>query len=59
MTIEQILQNEIQDTKRWIGIEIDESTYKRNLIKRVELINWVLDVMKNPQINVCELMESK
>ena len=59
MTIEQVLQNEIQDAKRWIGIEIDESTYKRNLRKRVELINWVLEQMKNPDINICETIENK
>ena len=59
MTIEQVLQNEIQDAKRWIGIEIDESTYKRNLIKRVELINWVLEQMKNPDIDICETIENK
>ena len=59
MTIEQLLQDEIQDAKRWIGIEIDESTYKRNLVKRVELINWVLEQMKKPDINICETMENK
>jgi len=31
MSIEQILHNEIDDAKRWIGIEKDESTYKRDL----------------------------
>ncbi len=35
MTIEQTLQSGIQDAKRWSGIEIDESTYKRNLLKRL------------------------
>ena len=59
MTIEQLLQDEIQDAKRWIGIEIDESTYKRNLVKRVELINWVLEQMKKPDINICETIENK
>jgi hypothetical protein len=59
MIIGQILQDEIQDAKRWIEIEIDESTYKRNLIKRVELINWVLEQMKNPDINICETIENK
>ena len=29
MSVEQILRNEIEDTKRWI--ENDEPTYKRNL----------------------------
>jgi hypothetical protein len=59
MSIQQALQNEIKDSKRWIEIEKDESTYKRDLKKRVELINWVLDNMKNPNIQICEILESK
>ena len=59
MTIEQTLQNEIQESKRWFEIEKDESTYKRDLTKRVELINWVLEKMKNPDIFICETIESK
>ncbi|HKQ21891.1 MAG TPA: hypothetical protein VJS91_07620 [Nitrososphaeraceae archaeon] len=39
MGIEQNLQNEIEDAKRWIQSDADESTYKRDLKKRVELIN--------------------
>ena len=39
MTLEQTLQNEIKDSQRWIEVEKDESTYKRDLKKRVELIN--------------------
>jgi hypothetical protein len=35
MTIEQVLQNEIQESKRWFKIEKDESTYERNLLKRL------------------------
>ena len=37
----------------------DESTYKRDLAKRIELINWVLDNMKNHDIQICDLIESK
>ena len=59
MMIEQLLQNEIQDAKRCIEIETDESTYKRNLVKRVESINWVLEQMKNPDINICETIENR
>jgi hypothetical protein len=55
MSIQQALQNKIKDSKRWIEIEKDESTYKRDLKKRVELINWVLDNMKNPNIQICEI----
>jgi hypothetical protein len=40
MTLEQTLQNEIKESNRWNEIEKDESTYKRDLKKRIELINW-------------------
>jgi len=35
------LQKEIEDSKRWLDIEKDESTYKRDLQKRIELINYL------------------
>jgi len=41
MSIQQTLQKEIEDSKRWIEVEKDDSTYKRDLQKRIELINWV------------------
>ena len=59
MSIEQILQNEIKDSKRWIEVEKDESTYKRNLKKRVELINWTLDNMKNSDTDICSVIETR
>jgi hypothetical protein len=59
MTIQQTLLQEIEESKRWFNLEKDESTYKRDLAKRIELINWVLENMKNPEINICELIESK
>lgn len=59
MSIEQILQNEIKDSQRWIEVEKDESTYKRNLKIRVELINWVLDNMKNSETNICSVIETR
>jgi hypothetical protein len=59
MSIEQILQNEIKDSKRWIEVEKDESTYKRNLKKRVDLINWVLDNMKNSKTDICSVIETR
>ena len=59
MGIEQLLQNEIQESKRWIEIEKDESTYKRNLKKRVELINWVLENMKNTETDICSVIETR
>ena len=59
MIIEQILMNEIQDAKRRIEVEKDESTYKRNLKKRVKLINWVLENMKNSDTDICSVIETK
>lgn len=53
--IEQILQNEIQESKRWV--DTAEGVYKRDLIKRIELIKWALVKIKNP--NICVIIESK
>ncbi|MGI0022658.1 MAG: hypothetical protein ACRD9Q_07340 [Nitrososphaeraceae archaeon] len=59
MTLQQILEYEVTESKRWLSLEKDESTYKRNLKKRIELINWVLDNMKTPDTIICEIIESK
>jgi hypothetical protein len=59
MTIEQTLLKEIEESRRWLNLEKDESTYKRDLAKRIELINWVLENMKKPDIQICALIESK
>ena len=59
MTLEQILKNEIHESKKSLDRENDESVYKRDLEKRIELINWVLENMKNPGIEICGLIESK
>jgi hypothetical protein len=40
MTVDQILQQEIKDSEVWLSREKDESTYKRDLQKRIALINW-------------------
>ena len=40
-------------------IEKDDSTYTRDLQKRIELINWVLENMKNPTIQICEIIETR
>jgi hypothetical protein len=55
MSVELILQNEIQDAKRWLD-EAD-GVYKRDLIKRIEMVNWVLQYIKNP--DVCEIIGDK
>ena len=57
MGIEQIFQNEIQESKRWI--DTAEGVYRRDHAKRIELINWVLDNMKKPDIVICEIIETK
>ena len=59
MGIEQILQNEIQESKRWI--DTAEGVYKRDLIQRIELINWVLNTMRNPNSNssIYEIIDRK
>jgi hypothetical protein len=47
MTIQQILLQEIEESKRWLNLEKDESTYKRDLAKIIELINWALENMES------------
>ncbi|RPJ24013.1 MAG: hypothetical protein EHM25_14860, partial [Nitrosopumilales archaeon] len=59
MTVDQILQQEIKDTQVWLSREKDESIYKRDLKKRIELINWVLENMKNPDVEICSLIECR
>ena len=59
MIVDQILQQEIDESKKWLERENDDSTYKRDLKNRIELINWILENMKNPNVQICELMESR
>ena len=59
MTIDQIMLQEIKESEVWIMREKEESTYKRDLEKRIELINWVLQNMKNPEVEICSLIESR
>ena len=59
MSLEQLLQKEVDESKKWLDRENDDSTYKRDLEKRIELINWVLENMKNRNIYICALIESK
>lgn len=59
MTVIQILEQEINDSELWLSRTHEESTYKRDLKKRIELINWVLGNMKNPDVEICSLLESK
>jgi hypothetical protein len=50
MTLEQTLEKEIEESKRWV--DKAEGVYKRDLITRIELINWVLDTMKKPDLRI-------
>jgi hypothetical protein len=59
MGIEQTLQKEIKESKKWLSIEKDDSTYKKDLAEIIQLINWVLENMNNPDTGICDLMESK
>jgi hypothetical protein len=59
MTIEQTLLQEIDESKRALDGPIDDTIYRREHSKRIELINWVLDKMNNPDIFICEVIESK
>ena len=59
MSVNQIVSQEIKDTEVWLSREKDESTYKRDLKKKIELINWVLQNMKNPNVEICSLIESR
>jgi hypothetical protein len=59
MSAQQILRKEIEKSKTWLSREKEEATYKRDLVKRIELINWVLECMKNPDIFICEMIETR
>ena len=59
MTVEQILQKEIQESTTWLDRQNEETAYKRDLQKRTELLNWTLENMKNPDIYICALIETK
>jgi hypothetical protein len=59
MTVDQILQQEIKDTEIYPNREQEESVYKRDLKKRIELITWILQNMKNPDVEICSLIESR
>jgi hypothetical protein len=59
LTVNQILEQEIKDSEIWLSRTQDELTYKGDLKKRIELLNWVLENMKNPDINICKIIESK
>jgi hypothetical protein len=59
MTLEQTLQNEIEQSKKSLAGPIDDTIYRRDLQKRIELIKWVLDNMNDPNIQICDLLKTR
>ena len=59
MTVQQILEEQIEESKRALDGPIDDTIYRLEHSKRIELINRVLENMKKTDIQICELIESK
>ena len=59
MTTELTLSQEIEESRKCLEREKEDTTYKRDLVKRIELINWVLENMNNPDTRIRNLIESK
>jgi hypothetical protein len=57
--IVEIFQKEIEESRTWLDLQTEESTYKRDLQKRIELLSWTLENMKNSDIYICALFESR
>jgi uncharacterized protein YicC (UPF0701 family) len=59
MSVKQTLLKEVEDSKKWLDRENEGTTYKHDLQKRIELLNWVLESTKNPNIEICNFIENK
>jgi hypothetical protein len=59
MSVLETLQKDIEEAQKWLKGEKEESIYRRDLRKRIEIINWVLEEMKKPDINICALIETR
>ena len=59
MSVNHVLVQEIKDSELSLSRTHEESVYKRDLKKRIEIINWVLENMKNPDVHICSLIESR
>ena len=59
MSVEQTLLKEVEDSKKWLDRENERTTYEHDLQKRIELLNSTLENIKNPNIYICALIESK
>lgn len=57
MTIEQKLLRDIEESQKALNGPNEDTIYRRDHSKRIELINWVLDNMKNSDFPICELIE--
>jgi len=54
-----ILEQEIKNSEISLSRTDEESIYKKDLKKRIELIYWVLENMKNPNVEICSLIEAR
>ena len=59
MDVQCTLLEEIEESKMRYDREKEEGIYKRDLGKRIELINWALENMKKSDTNICALIETK
>ena len=59
MGIEKILQNEVYESQRALNGPNDDTIYRRDHSKKIQISNWVLENMKNSDINSCAVRESK
>jgi hypothetical protein len=59
LSVGQTLLNEIEESNKCFSREKEDGTFKRDVAKRIELKNWVLENMKNPNIQICDLIESR
>ena len=50
-----MLKNEIHEAEKWTGTA--EGVYKRDLVKRIELLNWTLHNRKNQDTCICKTIE--
>jgi hypothetical protein len=50
MNVQLTLLNEIHDAKRWLDVQKEENTYRRDLRKRIELINWILEIVCSNEV---------
>ena len=59
MTVEQTLLRDIEESQRVLNGPNDDTIYRRDHSKRIQLLNWVLENMKNSDIDICAVIESK